>query len=743
MLLAFKLPASSDRSPRYMEAALNAVHESNPHRLAFRLELAMRGSQIGLYCRVPPVLKSLVLDELRDAYPGSHVSILPDDALHPPADTQTMSALLHLTPDVLPIKTYRAFEDTLHRVLADPLAGLLSALRTSRNGKLLTRVLLFVRPASNRRVRKSCNLVPRLQRSFTPAILGSWHRRFSTHPRLCGRVLATLLARLSRQGDRDIAGTTGKLEQHLFEVHLQIRVSAPPELRRRASEKLTEIAGAFGRFTSGQTRFTAWRLSRGTSAPRGRGFLLNAEELATLWHPPVSSVRVSRIERSSFREMEPPINLSSREAAGDATTLGRVCFRQRRNVFGIRTDDLRRHLFICGRTGTGKSTLIKTMVIDGLHAGRNVCLIDPHGDLTESVLDAVPPRRTNDVVLFSAGDRSFPVAFNPLFCPHPELRPLLADGLVGAMKRLYGDSWGPRLEQILRNGVLLLLERREATLIDLQRLLTDGAYRATQVDRSSDPVVRAFWRDTFGKWNDRFRTEAVSPVLNKIDGFLSNPIARAITCQGRSTINLRTILDNPRAIFLCNLCKGLVGEETSGLLGAFLVASLQAAALSRAEIAEEQRTDVQVYIDEFHSFVSESNTSFATILSESRKYRVAFAALATQFLDQMDENTLASVLGNCGGTVAFRCGARDAETIAELLGGDLTADDVLSLPNYTAYARLLVDGEPTAGPFSMTTIPSPRPYRRRAEVVRRVSRQRYGRPIAQVERGIHAALGID
>jgi hypothetical protein len=244
-------------------------------------------------------------------------------------------------------------------------------------------------------------------------------------------------------------------------------------------------------------------------------------------------------------------------------------------------------------------------------------------------------------------------------------------------------------------------------------------------------MVRAFWIDVFERWNERFRNEAVSPVLNKLDGFLSNPIARAITCQRRTTINLRSILDNPRSIFLCNLSKGRVGEETSNLLGAFLIAGLQTAALSRADLPEDQRTDVQVYIDEFHNFVSETNTSFATILSESRKYRVAFAALATQFLDQIDKHTLSAVLGNCGSTISFRCGVHDAEILAEQLGGDITPDDLLNLPNYTAYARLLLAGEPTPGPFTMTTIPPPRPqpHHQSAEVIRLTSRQRYGRSV--------------
>jgi len=533
-----------------MEAALDALHQSNPRRLPLSLELAARDGQVGLYCCVPTPLKAVAFEELRDAYPGSTVSVLRDSALDPPLGGQTVSVLLHLTPDVFPIKTFPAFEDNLDRVLVDPLAGLLSALRTNRSGKLSARVILHIRPASDRHVRRSRKLALRLQRSFPLAMLEAWHRRWSTHPRLCKRSIASLLAWLSRRADSGVSDALKKLDRHLFEVHVQILVAGPIELRHRVRDKLVEISGAFGRFTSGRAWFSAWRLRRGSGRPRGRGFLMSAEELATLWHPPVSSVQVERMQRSLFREMEPPFDLPSKETEHDVTALGRVRYRQRRSVFGIRSDDLRRHLFLCGRTGTGKSTLIRSMVLDSICAGRNVCVIDPHGDLVDSIMDSVPKPRTNDVVLFSAADREFPVAFNPLHCPRLEVRPLVADGVVSSFKKLYGDSWGPRLEQILRNAVLALLEQKEPTLLHIQRLLTSRPYRTTTIGRVSDPVVRTFWLGTFGAWNDRFQAEAVSPVLNKLDAFLANPIARAITCQRRTTIDVREILDNPRAILL-------------------------------------------------------------------------------------------------------------------------------------------------------------------------------------------------
>jgi len=715
-----------------MDAVLRSLHHAGERHQPVTLGFAAFGRQVSLYCTFPATLRRIVLDHLQDAYPDCAFRTQDDDVFAVPDDQVTYSRGLRLSPDVLPIRRSQSFEDSLERSLADPVTGLLSAVRGGEHGPLASRIELHLIPCPARRRLRARRVVERYRGKFAFDRLNDFYLSAATSGSGWLRALSVPLGWTATRGTFGTDVDDGKLTEPLFECRLLLNVVAPQEKRKAARSQLRRMAAAFGPFAHDWPEFVS---ERGRAAKRGsrRGFLLSAGEIATMFHPPVAKVSVSRMERSGFRELEPPVKLPSKTHDFEVTELGHVRFRGQRKRFGICTDDLLRHMFVCGRTGTGKSTLLKSMILDGLQAGRNVTVIDPHGDLVESILDYVPRHRTNDVVHFSAAERDWPVAFNPLHCPQREQRPLVADGVVTSLKKLYGDSWGPRLEQILRNAVLALLEREDATLLSIRRLLTSKPYRSTIVSRVSDPVVRSFWTDIFAGWGERFQVEAVSPVLNKLDGFLANPIARNITCQARSTIDVRRILDAPKSIFLCNLSKGLVGEQTSNLLGAFLIGAIQTAALSRANVSESERNVAFIFVDEFHSFVSEGNDTFATILSESRKYRVAFAALATQFLEQIPDDTLSAVLGNCGSSVIFRSGVRDADVLAQHLGGDVTPEDIANLPNFTAYAKLLLNGEPTRGAFTMTTMP-PKPMASgRREIVRCVSRKRYAHPRKEVE----------
>jgi hypothetical protein len=384
----------------------------------------------------------------------------------------------------------------------------------------------------------------------------------------------------------------------------------------------------------------------------------------------------------------------------------------------------------------GKTTLLHKLIASDIEAGRGLALLDPHGDLCDAILTGVPPRRTNQVVLFDVGDRAFPLAFNPLACRDEQQRPLVASGVVAAFKKLYGDSWGPRLEHILRNALLALLEVPGVSLLSLQRLLSDVAFRTMVTCRVRDPVVRTFWEDEFASWKPQYQAEAIAPIQNKVGQFLSHPILRAIVGQARTNLDLRRVMDE-RRILLVNLSKGKIGEDGSTLLGSLLVTGIQLAAMSRADVPEEDRGDFHLYVDEFHQFATES---FATILSEARKFHLSLT-VATQYLAQMDEATAAAVFGNVGSLLVFQVGASDAEALADQLGEGVTPQDLLALPRFTACVRLLIDGMPSR-PFSMETLPPPAPrgHGTRAAIIRRASRHRYARPVEQVEREIHGAL---
>jgi CxxC-x17-CxxC domain-containing protein len=416
--------------------------------------------------------------------------------------------------------------------------------------------------------------------------------------------------------------------------------------------------------------------------------------------------------------------------------LGETSFRNRNRQFGIKADDRRRHCYIIGKTGVGKTTLIENMVIQDIQNGRGVALVDPHGDPAENVINYIPNNRVNDIVNFDPSDTEFPVAFNVLETVDPsspgfdQEKSLVSSGLIGVFKKIWADSWGPRLEYILRNTILALLDSPGNTLLGIPRIYVDKKFRKEIVDNIKDPVVRSFWVDEFANYNEKFRSEAIAPIQNKVGQFLSSSIIRNIVGQPKSTIDLQDIMDN-RRILIMNLSKGKIGEDNASLLGAMMITKIQLTAMARARIPEADRKDFYLYVDEFQNFATES---FATILSEARKYRLNLI-IAHQYITQMAEEVRDAVFGNLGTIMSFRVGAFDAEFMEPEFLPTFEQTDLVNLPNYNAYIRLMIDGI-TSKPFSMRCLrPSGVRYDNREKVLR-VSRERFGRPKAVVEEKI-------
>lgn len=450
-----------------------------------------------------------------------------------------------------------------------------------------------------------------------------------------------------------------------------------------------------------------------------RGFLLSAEEIATLWHPPSQTVRAPSFQGVEWREMEPPLQLpSAREP--DAALLGKTCFRGQHKSVAIRPQDRLRHVALLGKTGMGKTTLLRHLVESDLKRGEGLCLIDPHGDLVEELLHTIPSHRTNDTILFDAADALHPIAFNLLDCPRPEQKPLVVSGILVAFKKIFGEFWGPRLEYVFRNALLALIDCPQTTLLSVQRFLIDSVYRKTVLSHCSDASVRDFWEMEFTRIPPKLQAETISPIQNKIGQFTLSPQLRNIIGQPSNALKMRESMDQGK-VLLVNVSKGRLGEDASSLLGALLITHIQMAALSRADVVEEARREFYLYVDEFQNFATDS---FATILSEARKFKLGLT-VANQYLAQLSEGTLHALFGNVGSMVCFQCGAKDAELLAEQLGGDTTPQDLMRLPKYHAYTRLLIDGHPSR-PFSMTTLaPKKAPPDDRADIVRRVSQRRY------------------
>lgn len=722
MRFTIHAPIGNRRGPQYIEPLLDSVHQAATRQSTVHLDIATRAERVEVLAEVSDDIESTFRSGIQDVNAACSVVATELTESNSSIDSEVFSVALRLTPDACRLRTWADFEDRVERTFIDPLAGLLTAARTGRSGRFQSRIRLSIRPATQRQYDKIRRTALQLHRQFIFSRLNHWHRAWCSSTRFTHKALAAGRRLLSTATETPEHSATEKGQRHLFECRLTVSVTAPGHAEGKARSKLAEITGTFGRFTSSSVWFESSRVRRGARSRRHDSFLLCSEEIATLWHPPTETTDdVTRIHRSSVMELEPPARLPSSHSEVDVTELGCVRYRNQNDRFGIRLDDRRRHVFICGKTGMGKSTLILNMIAADIRRGRGVCLVDPHGDLAEEVLRTIPKRRTNDLILFDAGDQGFPLAWNPLSACNHSSRSLVAEGILAAMKKLFGDSWGPRMEDILRHSLLTLVQFPDATLLDLQRLLVDTGFRRQKIELLDDSVLINWWQLTFNNWNERFRNEAIAPVLNKVGQFLANPLIRNIIGQNKSRLDLRSVMDREQ-ILIVNLSQGRVGEPASNLLGAFLVTSLQLAAMSRADIDESERRDFFCYVDEFQNFATDS---FATILSQARKYRLSLTC-ACQYLDQMDEATQASIFGNVGSLVCFQAGIRDAEWLVPQLGPGLDEQHHCQLPRYRAYIRLLMDGHP-ATPLQMTTIPPHDPVEAVHKVNKliRTSRERY------------------
>jgi hypothetical protein len=382
--------------------------------------------------------------------------------------------------------------------------------------------------------------------------------------------------------------------------------------------------------------------------------------------------------------------------SSEITYFAETTHRNQGRHFGIKCHDRLSHMFIIGKTGTGKSTLLKTLMSQDLRKGRGFALLDPHGDLVESLLPLVPPCRRDDLIYLDTP--SHPWYFNPFDEIAPDKKALAVAGMVEVFKKLWSDEWGPRLEHLLRNIFFTLVDREGATLGDIPLLLNDKEWRRKAVAQVTNEEVRAFWSNEYEKYSPAFRAVVTAPVQNKVGAFLTDPLLAGILRGQRSSFSFREVMDTGK-ILLVNLAKGKIGEGPATLLGSLLVSSLSLASFERSEYKEEERRDFFLYLDEFHMF---STLSLATMLSELRKYHVGLI-LAHQYFSQLHVDIRDAVLGNAGTLISFRVGALDAPLLAREFSPVFEVDDLLALPNYTVYLKLMIDGE-VSKPFSARTI---------------------------------------
>ena len=697
--LLLKLPRNTEFTPEAAKTFLAALTQINSvgslQRLfgarppALALEIIQVNQQIQFLVTCDTSLIPFVKTQVQSNYPLTIIDEIPD----PISTTPKLNVVtLKLSKgSYYPLATFANFTDV------DPLASVLSVLAKSTPDELV--------------------IVQYALESVSP----SWQAHGASY---------------AAYGTKKEDGTYSPREDQSI---IKEKISYPGfavsvRLAATTKETLRELVSAFGVFTrsDGNNFSTKGRPLFKKSKPLTDLYLrkvtdsqiANILELATIWHLPSEKIKTPMIAWGTSVLSEPPENLPTAFGASDEDKMGINFFgkTQLKNndaIFGIKDKDRRRHLWTIGKTGTGKSTLIANMAIDDLKKGRGLAVIDPHGDLSEILLDYVPRERINDVVYFNPADTDYPIVVNPLEVTNKEEAELVVSGIVSIFNKIFGFSWGPRLEYILRTTLLTLADVPNTTLKDVPMILTVPDFRHRIVEKITDPILKSFWVDEFEKMPPNLQKESISPILNKVGQFVTSPLIRTIIGHPKSSIKLDDIM-NEGKILIVNLAQGRLGEDNAALLGAMIITKLQLAAMHRVDMPEESRRDFYLYVDEFQNFAT---GSFIKIMSEARKYRLDIM-LANQYMAQIPEEVQKAILGNAGSIMSFAVGASDASILFKEFAEVFSETDLVNLSNFQIAAKLTIDGYSTR-PFLAYTLPLPISRNQNRDKVIRVSRERW------------------
>ena len=755
VLLMLEIPRTNDKQELAAEQLFASLHGILRDKTELRssggvqehlsFEIVSTGGQIRFYVWVPKSLQSFVEGQIYSQYPTVQIYKVDEDYVDNRVNHNiTYSAELTLSDnEVLPIKTFDSFE-------VDPLAGItgtLAKLDPDHSEELWVQILTRPIPddwhknTTDKWVRKTklgtkSFKIGNIDFVWLVEVLGALFRPPS------GGTTGDTTVELSERDKTRIAKAEEKATKLGYEV--KIRLAYLGDNETNAKLNMQALVGTFKQYNS--TNLNGFKMSGGSFKASDldgyklrqftdHGFILNISELASVYHLPHTSVETPNIVWASSKTAEPPAKLPliTGSPANDEniSAFGLTNFRGINHQFGLLRRDRSRHVYIIGQTGAGKSGMLELFALSDIFYNQGYCIIDPHGDFAVNNLKFIPKSRVKDVVYFNPADTAYPVAFNPLELSDPAKKPNVSSEVIGVLKRMFGESWGPRLEHILRYTLLALLDRPETTLLDISRMLTDKDFRKETLDYCKDVTVLQFWKHEFGQWNEKQVNESIAPVLNKVGAFTANPIIRNIIGQPKSSFDIRKIMDEGK-ILVVNLSKGLIGEDNAGILGAFLVTKVQLAAMSRSDIPDvRDRRPFYLYVDEFQNFATDS---FSVILSEARKYGLNLT-VANQYIAQMTDSVRDAVFGNVGTTISFRVSADDAPILVKQFEPTFEAQDLLQMNNRHFIISMIIAGEKVPA-FSATTLSLPEPPTDNFDAIIQHSRENYSRPRAEVEEEI-------
>jgi hypothetical protein len=759
-LLMLEVPRTNDKKELAAEQMLAALHGILRSKKEIRasgtiqehigLEIVAIGQRIRFYIWTPKHLQAFVEGQVYAQYPTAQIYQQEGDY----AERRLHQTVIHTTEltltdnETIPIKTFPSFE-------VDPLAAITATLAKLDKEDEEMWIQINARPISDdwhRRGVRTVNQIKKGRNLFSGAggttlsYAGQVFGALAKPPTVSGTPGAPAAPEISERDKTRITAIQEKGTKLGYQVKVRLLYAGHDQHTSRL--RMQALVGAFKQFnTTNLNGFEAKNASFSREKQQeyqarhftDTGFILNIEELASLFHLPHTSVETPNIVWATTKTAEPPPNLPTAVPGQESeiSLFGVTNFRGDNAVFGAWRADRGRHIYILGQTGTGKSGGLELLTLSDIYYDQGFAVIDPHGDYAQHILSFIPPRRIDDVVYFNPADTAHPVGFNPLEVTDPTLKGHISSELVGVLKRLFADSWGPRLEYILRYTLLALLDYPNSTMLDITRMLTDKKFREGVIVYIDDPVVKNFWVTEFTSWNDKFASEAVAPVLNKVGAFTANPMIRNIIGQPKSSFNIRKIMDEGK-ILIVNLSRGLMGEDNAGILGAMMVTKIQMAAMGRADMPESQRRPFYLYVDEFQNFATDS---FATILSEARKYGLNLT-VANQYISQMSEAVRDAVFGNVGTIVCFRISPDDAPFLQKYFEPQFEAPDLIQQHSRFFTITMMISEE-KAPAFSAKTLNLPSPPEDSTAQIIELSRQRYSQEKSVVDALVRQASGLE